>query len=632
MRVSAAIFALATTAGAYAAIVIPISKNITADQITPQSVGADIAAVTAKWSTRFGLSGNDNSFVPTNTPIINLANYAYLAPILIGTPPQYFNVQLDTGSSRLWVEGSSCTTCKGADKFDSASSSTFSSTGTPESLQYGSGSCSGTLDYDAVNFAGVISTSQIFNDISSVDSVFASQTAEGIDGILGLAYNSPAQSDTSQEGVVQTLKRTGVIDQAVFGFWLNGSPTDSVDSNTGGEFTLGGYDSNRFTGSITWLTLDPFLVGGTTPLYYYWSHALTAITINGQSTAITDGSLGILDTGTSWIVAPQSHLTNIVLPALPSQPTYNPAYGVYTVDCSVASQFPVIQLALQGNQFSLLPEQYILYFPGNNPPICVFAISAINGAPGWILGDVFLRNYYSIYDFDNSRSGLALAVGTTLPPQVPSPSPSTSSTTSSATSSSATSSATSSSSVSPSSSATSSSASSSATSSSATSSATSSSSVSPSSSATSSSASSSATSSSASSSATSSSASSSATSSSSVSPSSSATSSSSSSSASSSVSSSASSSVSSSASSSVSSSATSSSASASSVSPSSTASSSSGSPSSSATSSSVSPSSSASSSSVSSTSFVSTSSATSSASPSASSTALPYKCVPIGYM
>lgn len=46
----------------------------------------------------------------------------------------------------------------------------------------------------------------------------------------------------------------------------------------------------------------------------------------------------------------------------------------------------------------------------NGEDICVSGFSFESGTPvQWILGEVFLREYYSVFDLDNSRLGLAPA-------------------------------------------------------------------------------------------------------------------------------------------------------------------------------------------------------------------------------
>lgn len=76
--------------------------------------------------------------------------------ITVGTPPQSFTVQFDTGSSDLFLPGAACTTqyCTGHAKYLTASSSTAVDRKKAFTLSYGSGTVKGQQFTDTVSVAG----------------------------------------------------------------------------------------------------------------------------------------------------------------------------------------------------------------------------------------------------------------------------------------------------------------------------------------------------------------------------------------------------------------------------------------------------------------------------------------------
>ncbi|KAI9202558.1 aspartic peptidase domain-containing protein [Polychytrium aggregatum] len=415
---------LASADSSPSVLTIPIQKTYTGADSAPSVLkmyaAASQAALT-RWSNSYSAS---RSFAATDSispnALVDLGDSAYLGPVAIGTPAQLFFVDFDTGSNRLWVRGSQCRACiypGGSPAYNPLLSSTAQVTNMGEGQLYGLGSENGTLVYDNVQFGGYTSTAQIFSDVFQVDQTFQQQIQGGMDGIAGLAFNERATTSSANyiyETVVQGLIRRGAIKSPMFAMWLNGSSSGNVQY-PGGEFTLGGYNTQRFQGSITWLPID--YIPGTTSRYF-WAHNLTSIKVG--STSINTNQVGILDTGTSLLVIDQASFTNVIQPGLGINITTQVFQGqsLFVVNCQdVKPTLPDIVIYLQGNPFPVSYQQYIAYDPVNK--ICILALQVAADLPGWILGDIFLRQYYSIFDHGSARSGLAPVAGNSLPIQPP---------------------------------------------------------------------------------------------------------------------------------------------------------------------------------------------------------------------
>ncbi|KAJ8017202.1 hypothetical protein DPEC_G00015360 [Dallia pectoralis] len=313
----------------------------------------------------------------------NDADMAYYGVISIGTPPQSFKVIFDTGSSNLWVPSVYCSSpaCQNHAKFNPSQSSTFKWTNTPLSIQYGTGSMTGRLVYDTVTVGGLAVNQQLFG-ISETEATFMSYMAA--DGILGLAYPSLAASGATP--VFDNMVTQGLVSQNLFSVYL------SSNSAEGSVVSFGEIESSYYTGQITWIPLTSET---------YWQVKMDSVTINGNVVACSGGCQAIIDTGTSQIVGPTSDIANMNAWV---GTTSNPD-GQNSVNCNNLANTPEITFTLNGNAFTLPATAY------TSQSYYGCATGFGNGGTDqlWILGDVFIRHYYTIFDRAGNYIGLALA-------------------------------------------------------------------------------------------------------------------------------------------------------------------------------------------------------------------------------
>jgi saccharopepsin len=308
--------------------------------------------------------------------------------ISIGTPPQDFKVILDTGSSNLWVPSQSCGSiaCYLHAKYDSSASETYKKNGSDFEIRYGSGSLSGFVSQDVVTIGDLKIKGQDFAEATSEPGLaFAFGR---FDGILGMGFDR-----ISVNGIVPPfyqLVNQKLIDEPVFAFYLN-SESGSDDS----EVVFGGVDKDHYTGKITEIPLRRKA---------YWEVDLDSISF-GDETAELENTGVILDTGTSLIALP-SDLAELLNKEMGAKKSYN---GQYTIDCSARKSLPDISFKLSGHDFAISANDYILEVSGS----CISTFMGMDFpapvGPLAILGDAFLRKWYSIYDLGKGTVGLAEA-------------------------------------------------------------------------------------------------------------------------------------------------------------------------------------------------------------------------------
>jgi saccharopepsin len=325
-----------------------------------------------------------------NVPLSNFMNAQYFAEITLGQPPQSFKVVLDTGSSNLWVPSSKCTSiaCFLHTKYDSSASSTYKANGTSFSIQYGSGSMEGFVSNDVLSIGDLTIKGQDFAEATKEPGLaFAFGK---FDGILGLAYDTISVNHITPP--FYNLINQGLISSPVFSFRLGSSEDD------GGEALFGGVDETAYTGKINYVPVSRKA---------YWEVELPKITF-GDDEVELENTGAVIDTGTSLIALP-SDIAEMINAQIGAKKTWN---GQYQLDCNKVPSLPELTFHFGGKAYPLSGTDYILNVQGT----CISSfigldINPPDGSSIWIVGDVFLRKYYTVYDLGRNAVGFATAKG-----------------------------------------------------------------------------------------------------------------------------------------------------------------------------------------------------------------------------
>ncbi|KAA8907996.1 aspartic endopeptidase Pep1 [Sphaerosporella brunnea] len=386
-RLAVAVAAFLTAAEASPIIQRPKNSTFSIQQISNPNYKRNgtraLQKAYAKYGITKGLVSVQSSVGGDVTATPESDDNEYLCPVTIGG--QTLNLDFDSGSSDLWVFSTSTPSSEQQSHtiYNPAKSSTFKElNGFTWQISYGDGSgASGTVGTDTVTVGGLTVKNQAVELATAVSSEFVTDSANN--GLLGLAWSNLNTVEPTQQ---QTFFANAgpQLQQNVF--------TADLRHDQPGSYDFGFIDTSKFQGNLNYVPVDN-------------SQGFWQFTVDGY--AVGDGATGgnsfsaIADTGTTLLLL-DDNIVSDYYSQISSAQNSNSAGG-FVFDCTE----DVPDLTLQIGDYAAVVPGSLLNFSQNGDGTCFGGIQSDGGQGFAILGDVFLKAQFTVFDQGNVQLGFA---------------------------------------------------------------------------------------------------------------------------------------------------------------------------------------------------------------------------------
>lgn len=305
-------------------------------------------------------------------------DFSYFVQAHFGSTGKAMYMLLDSGAGTSWVMGPDCQSdaCMMHNTFGAKDSTTFETTGQEFSINYGSGKVKGQVSRDTIQLAG-LEDKLTFGVATETSKDF---THFPFDGILGLAMGKGSTDNFM--AVMSTDKK---IEANLFAVSLS----RHTEVTNAGSITFGAIDSTKYLGDIVYTAVGADRKG-------YWAIPMDDMGYDGGQAGV-HGRFAYIDTGTSFAFGPESDVAALhkLIPGATTKDNVT-----YSVPCDTDKD---ITVTFSGVSYTIPPRDWLT---GR-----VNCTSNFYGhevmKDSWLLGDVFLKNVYSVFDADNTRIGFA---------------------------------------------------------------------------------------------------------------------------------------------------------------------------------------------------------------------------------
>jgi len=344
----------------------------------------------------------------------------YYIEMGLGTPPQFLNILVDTGSSNFAVAAAHQTYI--SDYFDTDRSTTFVPQATEVYVPYTQGTWRGHLGKDFVFVPSLANFSVKANIACIKESENFFMNGSHWEGILGLAYSEIARPNPHIEPYFDSLvSQTGTNDS--FSMQLCGTIDlqSDIDVSMGGTMVIGGIDDTLYLGDMFYATIHK---------QWYYEVIVTDIEVNGRSLNMDCKEYNfdktIVDSGTTNLRLPRKVFREVVyairdnthLSHHDDSPPPDDFWDGSSLLCWEKGHTPwslwpylVLTLAESHNstfKLAVSPQQYlraVVDIFNNNKDCFKFAVAPSD--TGMVLGAVVMEGFYVVFDRANQRVGFA---------------------------------------------------------------------------------------------------------------------------------------------------------------------------------------------------------------------------------
>ncbi|KAF8892820.1 aspartic peptidase domain-containing protein [Gymnopilus junonius] len=368
------------------------------------------ASVSSVFKSSFSFSSLSQSQTTATQDVNNVQDARYVTNITINGVQ--VTVALDTGSTDLWV-------------IPPGGIGTFNDTGIEVSLLYGDGTygTSGTIGVAPFEFGPYKIEQQAF--LNAVQSNIAGMQDIGIFGLMGLSFDFATASPINEKiesiygpdatwgrSVLKNIFKQNPSEPNMIAILL--ARTGDMEDTDGGSFTIGEY-LPQYASVVNQTKLPQFPKGGDR-----WTVLMDGIYVDGAALNLESTSNGVpsgqaqtlLDTGNSNALLPTG-LYDVLYSLIPGSILYNGASGrFWVIPCNTTTN---LEFVFAGVHYPVHPlDLSTITSPvtvdGQQYTACTAAFQSgdDSSSSGFdvALGDSFLRNVYSIFDFgDNAANG-----------------------------------------------------------------------------------------------------------------------------------------------------------------------------------------------------------------------------------